>query len=251
MASTIMNGEEPSLVGAPLSIFLHLLPGALTGVVYYALRPPVVAAGYPPHVALVLAIALAMIPVELGLLLYLGHARNGRFSLQGVVLYREQVQLRRYLMYVPLVFAASFMVVAIGSFTLDGALRTAVFAWMPSVDWDLRGGYTRATLIVSFSLTALLVLLLESSVEELYFRGFLLPRMRYAGRWAVLLHSFLFALYHVWQPWRLVSLAIGMLPVVFAARRTRNIYVGMIAHMLLNAYDVVIGIAFILAMASR
>jgi membrane protease YdiL (CAAX protease family) len=36
--------------------------------------------------------------------------------------------------------------------------------------------------------------------------------------------------------------------IVFAARRTRNIYVGMIAHMLLNSYDVIVGVAFILAM---
>ncbi len=72
--------------------------------------------------------------------------------------------------------------------------------------------------------------------------------MRYAGRGATVLHSFLFALYHVWQPWRLISIAFGMLPIVFVARRTRNIYVGMIAHMLLNSYDVIVGVAFILAM---
>jgi membrane protease YdiL (CAAX protease family) len=47
-----------------------------------------------------------------------------------------------------------------------------------------------------------------------------------------------------------VSLAVGMLPVVFAVRRTRNIYLGIIVHMLLNSWDVIVGIAFIVAMIS-
>jgi len=59
-------------------------------------------------------------------------------------------------------------------------------------------------------LGAAFVLLLESALEEIYFRGFLLPRMGYAGRSAVPLHSLLFALYHLWMPWRIVALAVAM-----------------------------------------
>ncbi len=231
-----------------LSIVLHLLPGVVTGAVSVALLPAVVAAGYPPHVALVLSVALAMIPVQLGILLYLGYTRNGRLSMQGVVLFREPIQLRQYLVYVPLVFMASLAVIGIGGVVWDNALHMTLFAWMPSFDWNFSGGYSRAILVVSYSLTLVFITIGESAVEELYFRGFLLPRMRYAGRGATILHSFLFALYHVWQPWRLISIAFGMLPIVFAVRRTRNIYVGMIAHMLLNSYDVIVGVAFILAM---
>jgi membrane protease YdiL (CAAX protease family) len=64
------------------------------------------------------------------------------------------------------------------------------------------------------------------------------------------LHSLLFALYHLWMPWRIVSLAVGILPLVFAVRRTRNIYVGIIPHMLFNSWDVMVGVAFIVAMTS-
>ena len=121
---------------------------------------------------------------------------------------------------------------------------------MPSLDWGLGGSYSRGVLVVTFALAALFVLLLESTVEEIYFRGFLLPRMGYAGRWAVPLHSLLFALYHVWMPWRIVSLTVGILPLVFAVRRTRNIYVGIIPHMLFNSWEVMVGVAFIVAMTS-
>jgi membrane protease YdiL (CAAX protease family) len=36
-------------------------------------------------------------------------------------------------------------------------------------------------------------------VEELYFRGYLLPRLSRYRAWAPLLGGLLFALYHVWQ----------------------------------------------------
>jgi CAAX protease family protein len=238
----------PEVHGAPLSIVLHVLPGVLTGAVFFTLQPLVVAAGYPARLALVLAMPLALLPVTLGILLYSGYRRNGRLSLDGVVLYRERIRVSRHLIWVPAVFLAGLAVFGIGRIVLDETVRAALFGWMPSLDWGLGGSYSRGALIVTFASAALFVVLLESTVEEVYFRGFLLPRMGYAGRWAVPLHSLLFALYDVWMPWRLVSVAIGMLPLVFAVRRTRSIYVGIVHHMLLNSWDVLVGVAFILAM---
>jgi membrane protease YdiL (CAAX protease family) len=52
------------------------------------------------------------------------------------------------------------------------------------------------------------------------------------------------------MPWRLVSLAVSILPLVFAVWWTRNIYVGIIPHILFNSWDVIVGVAFILAMTS-
>jgi CAAX protease family protein len=101
----------------------------------------VAAAGYPPHLALVLAVPLALAPLTLWLLLYLGHRRNGRFSLDGVVLYRERIPLRRYFFWVPTVFVVSVTVFAMGGAVLDERPRAALFAWMPSLDW----GWAAAT----------------------------------------------------------------------------------------------------------
>lgn len=46
-------------------------------------------------------------------------------------------------------------------------------------------------------------------IEELYFRGFLLPRMAWMKKWALLVEAFLFALYHIWSPWQLVTRFFG------------------------------------------
>jgi membrane protease YdiL (CAAX protease family) len=83
-------------------------------------------------------------------------------------------------------------------------------------------------------------------VEELYFRGFLLPRMpeKLKG-WSPLANSFLFAIYHTWSPWMIVTRTIALLPLIYVVQRKRNIYVGMIAHCLANLIDVIMMIAFI------
>ena len=85
-------------------------------------------------------------------------------------------------------------------------------------------------------------------VEELYFRGYLLPRMGYAGRWAPLLHSFLFGLYHIWTPWMFLTRTLGMLPLVYAVR-WRNLNLAIIVHVLVNMLDVFTAIAFITQMS--
>jgi hypothetical protein len=67
------------------------------------------------------------------------------------------------------------------------------------------------------------------------------------GRPAVLWHSLLFAAYHVFTPWMIVTRTIGLLPLVFAVRR-KNIYVGIIVHVLINSIDVVMGFSYIAGM---
>jgi uncharacterized protein len=68
-------------------------------------------------------------------------------------------------------------------------------------------------------------------VEELYFRGHLLPRISRFGRWAPLLNVLFFPFYHFWTPWMFFS---RVLLLVYVVWWKRNIYLGMIAHCLLN-----------------
>jgi hypothetical protein len=58
------------------SVILHLLPGSLVGCFYLLARQQVADMGYPSIVALILAYAFILIPVELGYLLYQGKKRQ-------------------------------------------------------------------------------------------------------------------------------------------------------------------------------
>ena len=75
-------------------------------------------------------------------------------------------------------------------------------------------------------------------VEEFYFRGYLLPRMpRRLGRTAPLAHASLFALYHLQTPWLTPARILAITPLAYIAARTRDVRIGMVAHVVLNAVD--------------
>lgn len=65
-----------------------------------------------------------------------------------------------------------------------------------------------------------------------------------------LVHSLLFALYHVWSPWMVLARTLALLPLIYIVRLKRNIGLGMAAHWLINSIDFFVGVGFILAMGA-
>jgi membrane protease YdiL (CAAX protease family) len=66
--------------------------------------------------------------------------------------------------------------------------------------------------------------------EELLFRGLLLPRMnKVFGKWDWVANGILFGLYHLHQPWGMLSLG-GLFFFAFPTRRFRSSWFGIIAH---------------------
>ena len=91
------------------SFLLHVTPGVLVTVVFLLLKPLLDSTGYPPLLVFLLAVLLVDIPFMLGVMLNEGKKLNGRFSLDGVVLYRERVSWKTFV----LVFIGAFVVVYI------------------------------------------------------------------------------------------------------------------------------------------
>jgi membrane protease YdiL (CAAX protease family) len=83
-------------------------------------------------------------------------------------------------------------------------------------------------------------------VEEMYFRGYLLPRISRFGAWAPLLNTVLFSLYHFFNPFGFVSRILEFLPLAYAAWWKRNIYVSMTVHVLFNLSSFVVTLLLIL-----
>jgi uncharacterized protein len=103
------------------------------------------------------------------------------------------------------------------------------------------------TLVVSLVLSGPLL----PAVEELYFRGYLLPRLSHLGVGAPLLNMALFALYHLWTPWQAVSRFVFFLPTVWATWRKRDLRIALGVHCLANTLGVLLTLAAVLAGASR
>ena len=79
---------------------------------------------------------------------------------------------------------------------------------------------------------AVLVALLAPLVEELFFRGLLLPRMRAVfGRGDWVANGAIFTAYHLHQPWSMpATLLDGIFAQAYPAKRFRSIWIGIASH---------------------
>ena len=117
---------------------------------------------------------------------------------------------------------------------LTRALQTYLFAGWPDA-WAIRlgtdGQYGDGALLVTAALLLLGTVIVAPVVEELYFRGYLLPRMPHRlGRWRVPTHMVLFAAYHLWSPWLFPTRVLAILPLAYIAVRTCDVRIGVVTH---------------------
>lgn len=227
------------------SILLHCFPGILIGIFYFLIRQPLQNSGYPSIFGLILAIAFVLVPVELGYLLLKGKQTTGRFTLDGLISYRKPIPWWQTIVWILIVLTLMGAIFTVMK-PVDNALLENLFFWMPALDSGLDGSYSKTALILTYSIFIIFGVVVGPAVEELYFRGYLLPRIPLKN--SELFHSILFAAYHVWTPWMFFTRIIGMIPLIVAVKK-KNIYVGIIAHILLNTLDVVVGFAFIIRLA--
>jgi hypothetical protein len=221
------------------SILLHLLPGILL-LLFFILAVPIVKnLGLPIRFADMLGVLLVLIPFQLGVLFYEGKKRNGRFSLRGVVVYRERIPLWQYFLWVPLLVVwSSIWALLLSPF--GGFLIKTVFSWLPA--WFIysdNSGTSRIILVVMVTVYGI-ANVSAAIVEELYFRGYLMPRLSRLKGWAPLVNTVLFAFQHFLTPWQQPFIILGVLPQAYLVSKKRNIYLGILAHSILNLLSTIL-----------
>jgi membrane protease YdiL (CAAX protease family) len=198
-SSLAQQNEQHTLAKSAL---LHIAPGILVTVVFLLLKPLLDSSGYPPLLAFLLAILLIDIPFMLGVMLSEGKKLNGHYSLEGVVLYRERLPWKKFTLVFVGAFVAVYILIMLAT-PISSFLTENIFSGMP--DWifledqSQYEAYAKNVLVVVFTLQLVLTGIILPWVEELYFRGYLMPRISRYGKWAPLLGGFTFGLYHVWQ----------------------------------------------------
>jgi len=231
------------------SITLHLLPGVLTTLVYVTATPLLNSLGYPSNLPFLLAGLFVLVPFELGFLFYQGRKRNNTFSLDGVVLYREPMPVRQYvLLATALLLYGNFILIVVYPPIAQMLIKT-LFSWLPN--WFFMSSLLTYSKSLSL-MTALLGLVVNGFVapitEELYFRGYLLPRISRFKAWAPVFNGVLHSLYHFWIPWQVPGLLLGLLPAAFVVWWKRNIYLGMTIHVVGNVLGSMVTLASILSL---
>lgn len=228
---------DPEHHALPRSIVLHLLPGVLLLVWFVIAGPLTERLGAPAFLALMVGAGVIIIPFELGYLLYRGWQRNGKLSLEGVVLYREPMPLWQYAVLVPIGVAWMIFAFFVVAPPTNSYLIERFFTWLP--DWyfgfsQSPDQYSQAILLLAAFLALVLNGLVAPVVEELYFRGYLLPRLSWMPRWAPVVSGLLFSLYHFFTPWEQLPRLLVVIPLGYVMQRSRNIYWGMIVHCTFN-----------------
>jgi uncharacterized protein len=219
-------------------VALHLFPGALTTVGFVAVASSLAPSGAPANLALLLTFLLVGVPFQLATLCAYGWRLNGRISLDGVIEFRDSLSFRMYWRLILILLLWSIVAYGLAALAGEG-MRQAFFAWWP--DWLSITGLAQnidrhdSTILWGIVGLSLVMNVVGPLVEELYFRGFLLPRMGRFGNLAPLVNTILFSLYHFWLPWEFFARAIALLPVFYAVWWKRNIYLGIWVHVLLNS----------------
>ncbi len=233
------------------AIILHLFPGVVIMLVFLSLSTLMKSMYLPALFWLVIAIPIGLIPSELGYLFYVGYQRNGRYSLDGILAYQNPLRLSQYIWMVAATFL-SMIVLFIVVGAADQLILDTIFGWLPywlNIEIISFADLDRGLLIILVTLTMIFANIVGPAVEELYFRGYLLPRLSHFGRWANLLNTFLFALYHFWTPWHLIQRTIGSLPLAIAAKRG-NLRVAIITHVLANTIGFILTVLGALLLTS-
>ncbi len=228
-APRALESEQHSLAR---TVALHLLPGILNLVIFLLSFGFVKNLGFPEDFARALIVMpLGVILFQLGFLFYQGRIRSGRFTLADVVLFREHLSLWQYVALLVPLFLVTFAGYVVIYPLIGDALEATVLAWLPA--WylaEVNYAQYAPTVVLFMAAVSLTVYTLAGAVEELYFRGYLLPRISRFGWWAPVLNSALFALYHTDVVWTAPAVFIVFLPTALVTFWKKNVYLAMVLH---------------------
>ena len=219
-------------------LFYHLLPGIPILLFAILFSHPIFGIGLPIFPSLMLSILFGLIPVQLGLLAFAAK-REGK-KIKELIPYTRKMPVVKLLVW-------SFLLLLFSRIT---------FIWLSDIEASFWTIFDRiptwfrldrfsfkscppGLLWLTIGLGFLLNGLLGPIVEELYFRGFLLPRMNILGKWAPFINTVLFSAYHFFSPWQNITRIIALTPYVYAVWAKKNIFIGIIVHCTVNTIGMI------------
>ena len=224
----------------------HLLPGLLAYVVSVPAAGLITSRGWPPPLALFLTMLVVLIPCELGVLNHVRKAAAAGNERPIVIAYARRLPAIQYVILVPLLLSWSFFCFFVIAPREERFLKESL-SWLPGlIGSPVSSGGSRTAWVATMALGLLVNGLALPIVEELYFRGYLLPRIPCDRRWSPLINSALFSLYHFFSPWQNLSRTLAVAPMAYAVSWKRSVYVGILTHCLLNTLAMSMALASLL-----
>lgn len=215
------------------SILYHLYPGVLITLFFGMATPYFVTMGFPPQLSMLIAIVVIVAPV---ILLHLNNAKKHENAKRiiDLVEYKETLPIKKLILYTLGLIFFAFVVYGMTQ-PINEIITDKLLYWLP--DWykvrDFEG-YSKSIILITLIVNLILNGLLAPYLEELYFRGYLLPRMQTWGKYAPLMSAILFSFYHFWQPQIYLTLVIALFPMTYLVWKTKSLKLAIYTHCGLN-----------------
>ena len=215
------------------ALLYHLYPGIFITLGFIILAPVSINYGFPPQFGMLLAIILLALPLLLLHLFKVKKQENQKsiFSLNG---FTNKLPAWKLILYSVGLVIFAFVVWSITA-PLNKVITEKLFYWLPG--WftvqDF-AGYDKSKIGTTLLLNLLFNGILAPYIEELYFRGYLLARMNAWGKYAFVINTLLFSLYHFWQPIIFITLVLSLLPMTFLVWKTKDLRLSILTHCFLN-----------------
>lgn len=212
----------------PASVMLLLYPGAMN-----------FSDTFPPLLIFTLLFFFALLPIELYAMLRASKNEYGRYNLKSAQLYNNKIAPQKLLLtFLVLFVIAGAAAVLIGEIEIR-FMTSTVFAFVPDYlrleDFINQATRYSSTMVQT---TCILYVILNAFVfpvvEELYFRGYLMPRIERFGKFAPVIITVLFSLYHFWAPWAIVMRILAVFPYTYSVWKNKNVHIGIMVHCAIN-----------------
>lgn len=236
-----MSNNEKEIRKVWKLIILHLFPGIVLSIIYVFLLNEGILESYPKLVLLGLAGVFSIIPLELGYLFYVAKKEVGSFNIFQILGLKSKMKGKEFIIYTFLLFMTTGLLITVLKPLSNNILNT-VFNWIPSSYNYVQdmSSFDRNVIIISILVSFFIFTLILPIIEEFYFRGYLLARMKWMGKYSVLLNVLLFSVYHFWSPWLIISRMIAMLPLYYFVYKNDSLKLAIFVHCLCNFTDVVV-----------
>ncbi|WP_175562000.1 CPBP family intramembrane glutamic endopeptidase [Anaerocolumna xylanovorans] len=232
------------------TILMHLIPGLINLIIMLLILPIIQYFGLISLTAGFLMVPIAMVPVQFGILLYTAKKTTGTYKIGKLIPYQKKAKIMEYLLFIVIIIVWAMLVGRILE-PLENCVRDGLFSFVPdhialrNIDLTL---FSKDSLVFTAILGILANGIIAPVTEELYFRGFLLPRINLSPIGAAVANASLFSLYHFFSPWYFFSRLLTMVPIYYWVIKRQNIRFSLTAHIIANLYTAVGILAAVLAL---
>lgn len=228
--------ETVTRISAGRAAWLQLAPGLATLPAYALIAYLLSGAGIPNIFALALSVLFVETPVSWMIIARQTRKETGaRLTLAQAFPWTAAVPWWLYLLIgLPVMVFSVFMVAGVSSW-IQQMLLIDVFSWVPEwfvmrPDPAMFFALSQELLLALWALMLVSMVLVGGFTQELYSRGFLLPRMAELGRWAPAYNALLFAVFHVIAPWNWGPFFLMALPWAYLVWWRQSVKIGLFVH---------------------